>query len=378
MQVQGYNFAGCLLQGGCAGGGGLLGRAKFIGNKLTPLTNDFNDFKDLKDFTMLNRIHLSHFKGFTNTQIGPLRKVNLILGGQNVGKTSLLEAVHGCANRCMDDLGGVFRQAEGNDVQRFAESVLGSKDWRVDTWWASISGFEQRYMGVSPTLAPMRTTVDIQGNELPVELALCAERAAYIHASIDKPFIQPITSAIPVHLSGQQVMRDLYGAALKRKNKQALIELLQAIEPRLNSLDDISLDGEQRLCADLKDQTEIMPVQQLGHGFNRLIFIYASLLSTNSELMLIDEVENGIHYSALPVLMRGIQQVALNRNVQTLMTTHSWDCIRAACETFAERPEDFQLIRLERVKDGQSSNIKAVCIPTEQALRMVQNDMEMR
>ena len=373
MQAQVYNLASSPLAWKASCRGMLLGRAKFIGNKLTPLT------KDLKDFTMLNRIHLTHFKGFTNTQIGPLRKVNLILGGQNVGKTSLLEAVHGCANRCMDDLGGVFRQAEGNDVRRFAESVLGSKDWRVDTWWGPRTGIEneQRYMGAIPSTAAFGT-IDIQGKKLSLASNTSSFSTKYVHASLYEPFIQCTATSIPVHLSGQQLMRDLYGAALKRKSKQALIQLLQAIEPRLNSLDDISLDGEQRLCADLKDHIEIMPVQQLGHGFNRLIFLYASLLSTNSDLMLIDEVENGIHYSALPVLMRGIQQVALNHNVQTLMTTHSWDCIRAACETFAERPEDFQLIRLERVKDGQSSNTKAVCIPTEQALRMVQNDMELR
>ena len=39
---------------------------------------------------MIETIHIEGFKGFTDTTIGPLRKVNLIVGGQNVGKTSLL------------------------------------------------------------------------------------------------------------------------------------------------------------------------------------------------------------------------------------------------------------------------------------------------
>jgi len=43
---------------------------------------------------MLSKIHIQGFKGFKDTRIDSLRKVNLILGGQNVGKTSLLEAVY--------------------------------------------------------------------------------------------------------------------------------------------------------------------------------------------------------------------------------------------------------------------------------------------
>ena len=70
---------------------------------------------------MLTSIHIQGFKNFKDTQITPLRKVNLILGGQNVGKTSLLEAVYlgtspaGNAQR----LPSAFRSVEGHDIQRF-------------------------------------------------------------------------------------------------------------------------------------------------------------------------------------------------------------------------------------------------------------------
>src|SRR5512137_1635018 len=78
---------------------------------------------------MLQSIHIQSFKGFKDTEIGPFKKVNLILGGQNVGKTSLLEAVYasttGDAMEAMN-AGGVFRLFEGNDQQRYCKSALGS------------------------------------------------------------------------------------------------------------------------------------------------------------------------------------------------------------------------------------------------------------
>ena len=75
---------------------------------------------------MLTRIHIQGFKGFKDMQIAPLRKVNLILGGQNVGKTSLLEAVYLGASPVgnVQGLPGVFRLAEGRDRQRFLEMTF--------------------------------------------------------------------------------------------------------------------------------------------------------------------------------------------------------------------------------------------------------------
>ena len=83
---------------------------------------------------MLTSIHIQGFKGFKDTLIAPLRKVNLILGGQNVGKTSLLEAVYLGASDInnFQQLPTLFRVAEGRDSQRYLESVLGKSQWLVD------------------------------------------------------------------------------------------------------------------------------------------------------------------------------------------------------------------------------------------------------
>ena len=89
---------------------------------------------------MLTSIHIQGFKGFKDTLIAPLRKVNLILGGQNVGKTSLLEAVYLGASEInnFQQLPTLFRVAEGRDSQRYLLSVLGQRQWLVD--WAADQG----------------------------------------------------------------------------------------------------------------------------------------------------------------------------------------------------------------------------------------------
>ncbi len=54
------------------------------------------------------------------------------------------------------------------------------------------------------------------------------------------------------------------------------------------------------------------------------------LLSTRAVgMLLVDEIENGIHYTVLPDLWRFIFRVAHLHNVQVFATTHSWDCVEA-------------------------------------------------
>ncbi len=68
-------------------------------------------------------------------------------------------------------------------------------------------------------------------------------------------------------------------------------------------------------------------------------------------MLLIDEIENGIHYSVQPELWQLIFQLARRLNVQVFATTHSWDCIKGfqrAAEK--EKQEEGMLIRLGRRK----------------------------
>ena len=85
---------------------------------------------------MLTSLHIQNFKGFKDTRIPELRKVNLILGGQNVGKTSLLEAVvfvagdvdNANAPGARSRLPEMFRPCEGGgDALRFWQSIVGTE-----------------------------------------------------------------------------------------------------------------------------------------------------------------------------------------------------------------------------------------------------------
>ena len=335
---------------------------------------------------MLTSIHIEGFKGFKDTLIAPMRKVNLILGGQNVGKTSLLEAVYFGASDVNNSqqIPTLFRVAEGRDSQRYLESVLGKKG----RWLVDLTDDKAKVLRTTNNSNLDRGIFfDLQKSKIDdVNIHRFIkdeniERGGEIRQKISVAlsakeilFLNPL--AVSVHLPSQLAVAQLFDKTIMARKKKILLEMLRRIDPRLEDMHSLSPDGEQRIYVELEGDGEALPLPQLGHGFSRLVYLYCSLLVTDAKLALIDEVENGIHYSSLPTLFQGIQDIAAKHDVQTLMTTHSWDCIRAAYKTFADagKLEDFQLIRLERDND----NIRAVMINDEMLDTVMEAGYEVR
>jgi predicted ATPase len=123
----------------------------------------------------------------------------------------------------------------------------------------------------------------------------------------------------------------------------------------------------------LKGSERPVPLKSLGDGMNRILEIALALANARNGFLLVDEVENGVHYAAQCRLWRVIFGLARRLDIQVFATTHSWDCLeafkKAAVEEHAE--EGF-LIRLER-QPGRPGEIRATTF-TEAELAIVTRD----
>ncbi len=79
-----------------------------------------------------------------------------------------------------------------------------------------------------------------------------------------------------------------------------------------------------------------------------MLSIYSEIIGSGKKVLLIDEFENGLHYSILADVWRGILHATEREGIQVFATTHSYECIRAAHAAFAETiAYDFALHRIE-------------------------------
>ncbi len=104
----------------------------------------------------------------------------------------------------------------------------------------------------------------------------------------------------------------------------------------------------RRVVAKLNSFAKPIPLKRLGDGALRLLGIAVALANCRNGILIIDEVENGIHYSLQSKLWQMIFKAADEGNVQVIAATHSWDCIASFAAAASETSAVGTLYRLER------------------------------
>lgn len=122
--------------------------------------------------------------------------------------------------------------------------------------------------------------------------------------------------------------------------------------------DDSPESGEgRRVLVEFEGKDGMVPLRSLGDGAVRYFGIIAALSRCQNGILLIDEIENGIHHSMQADMWRMILHVAADSNVQVLATTHGWDCIKGFATAATEDDTiEGALVRLE----GDNGNLRAV------------------
>jgi AAA15 family ATPase/GTPase len=133
---------------------------------------------------------------------------------------------------------------------------------------------------------------------------------------------------------------------------------------------------ERKALVKLKDFDKPVPLSSMGDGMSRVLHIVLSLLNAKDGVLLIDEMENGLHYRIQENLWRIIFEFSTKLNIQVFVTTHSWDVIESFSKISVEHPEEGVLYRLGRSRfDGKLSSYRY----SEQALQSAtQSEMEVR
>ena len=105
----------------------------------------------------------------------------------------------------------------------------------------------------------------------------------------------------------------------------------------------------RRVIVKLGEHRRPVPLKSLGDGATRLFSVALALANSRNGFLLIDEAENGLHYSMHRDYWRLLLQTAHANNTQVLATTHGWDCIRGFAQAAMEHGDaEGVLVRLEK------------------------------
>ena len=105
----------------------------------------------------------------------------------------------------------------------------------------------------------------------------------------------------------------------------------------------------RRVMVGLVGQDAPAPLRSLGDGAVRMLGVALALANFRGGVLLLDEVENGIHHSVQCDFWKMTLQAAYDNGVQVIATTHSWDCVAGFAKAAAElESPDCRLVTLMR------------------------------
>ena len=153
---------------------------------------------------------------------------------------------------------------------------------------------------------------------------------------------------------GTEMWESLWDRIALTDDEQDVVEALHIIAPTIsgvNMVRDKSVFRSRTAIVRTGDIAQPIPLRSFGDGLNRLFGIVLSLVNARGGFLLIDEFENGLHYSVQLNMWRTVFRLAQSRDIQVFATSHSWDTIEAFQKAAAEAPANGVLVRLARRKD---------------------------
>ena len=338
---------------------------------------------------IIRSLKVQGFSGLRNLEMEDLGQVNLIGGRNNAGKTALLEAIFIASGGSNLGLVPVVMAFRGLEQIQFTGDNPEETPWDVlfsDYNTQGLIRFEvsdnrrrkhlteiylrpwdsQRPGGSNVLDLPMESKIDIRSISTRLPRILCLRyesgpntlnQALIPTAEGLRVSTPPLPIAwqaviLPSGKPSQKEQAERYGRVEKTKEQDKILKSLQLIEPRLERLAAIPYNGAPTLHGDI-GLRQMIPLTFLGEGLNRLASMVINISAFPHGVILIDEIDNGIHYSVLRDLWRVVWSVAQTFGAQIFATTHSFECVAAAQEIFSEeRSEAFRYHRLDRMDNG--------------------------
>lgn len=356
---------------------------------------------------MFKNIKISNLRAITELEINNFGQVNLFVGQNCCGKTTILEALF------------LLIGATNPNLPLVANSLRGLSYFAREIWQSFFHNYEDSYPitikggfrdyktgyqdDKTLTIKCKKTTEEVKplsSGEVNEPIRNGSSQSNLVTTGLDLEYVssrepsKKIRTVIsekdkgvapegtkPSYAQGFFMGPYSQGADLKARfdsiqNKKQLLDevisLLRHIDPNIS---DLRLNRAGILIADI-GISSLIPVNLLGGGMMKFLDVAFAMLNFKNGIVLIDEIENGLHHSAQGKLWEAIFSWSQRQNVQVFATTHSYECIKAF-EKFSKNslfPEKAKLFRIER----ESDKFKSVEFSSNELERFLENIWEIR
>jgi len=357
----------------------------------------------------LYSIDIRNFRGIKDISLSDFKNVNLLVGKNNCGKTSILEAIFlsvGVSNPqlaiSIDSFRGLMH--DKNDDFNFIFFNLNPEN-SIDIKTQFTGPSQYRHLIINPIIKKAETDININKS---IELSstsstsinkeisgvnfdfsvktILQSKDHFLKSSIEikpgeikiqqaKDYAEKIVGVfLNQRANNGQELHSRLDKIIQKKEQKKIIQTLTIIDPRIV---DLSLGSKNMIYFDIGID-RLIPIQLMGDGINKLLLILVTIANHENGIVIIDEIENGFHASTLALLWGLIKDASMLYNVQVFATTHSMECVKTFSDTFNILAQEKDLSRLFRIEKAPNDTFSTFKYDSEVLKAAVDNNWEVR
>lgn len=375
---------------------------------------------------LLKNLEIRDFRGFPRFRIPQLGRVNLLVGTNNCGKTSILEAVeiltsigdfspiwHALRRRgeeIRSDAGppppadsnpevDVRRLFRGHTLGVGSRFLLSAGSDRGESTLEAV--VEDAVVEPPPSIRahahpaieafPRHLSLSLNWKGLvPRDMKLplgyrggVPVGALFTYAPTSQDEGRPIRFVTAMSLAAKDAV-SLFDQVVLTPQEDMVLDAMRLIDPRIDRIAVSSAEispfskgvgSKGGILVRLKGFDDRVPIGSMGDGIWRMFGLALSTVQATGGVLLVDEIDTGLHYTVMRDMWRFLYQCAKKYDVQVVATTHSWDCCRALAAICREDVSEGSDVVISRIERGRE---EAVSYSEQEIIAVAERDIEVR
>lgn len=142
-----------------------------------------------------------------------------------------------------------------------------------------------------------------------------------------------------------------YSRLSQRNQEWRVIEALREEFPFVRGLSVEVSAGVPMVQASVDGVARKIPLGLVSGGVSKLLSLLVAIADSQDGIVLVDEIENGFYFDRLPAVWGLLLRFCEQNNTQLFCSTHSYESIASMREALNSEPKAFSLLRVEVKED---------------------------
>ena len=348
---------------------------------------------------MFTKLKFENFKAFKSIEVSKLSRVNIFLGENNSGKSTLLDALFILTGIGNPELLVRTNQLRGytrlKDLSYFFHNFNSKKNIMMSSCgnedWLNREAVIRLSINDKMTIAPSDLAKALPSDNKPVyRLSVDARigKKIILNPSLMVQFLENEESGyfgVPTDYTENIACRyispsysfaivyEMVEKLVAQKDEHIIIDALKYFDSRIN---DFRLVGAD-ILVDIGLE-KLIPIQLLGDGARKFFALIVSLYSCRNGVLLVDEIDNGLYYSVMKKLWKIVFKTAEQFNVQLYATTHNIDSLQGLEKVLSDDNEFQNQVSLYKLIHRDDDSMRILHYDYESFSTLLQNENDIR